>query len=49
MENNLKPADIWMWAFDQRTQKICITDAIKNEVQLLLNNADVKNYQSVPE
>jgi hypothetical protein len=47
MENNLTPADIWMWAFDQNNQKICITDAVKNEVQLLLNNADVKNYQSV--
>ena len=47
MENNLTPADIWMWAFDQNNQKICITDAIKNEVQLSLNNADVKNYQSV--
>jgi len=47
IENNLTPADIWMWAFDQNNQKICITDAIKNEVQLLLNNADVKNYQSV--
>ena len=38
-DNNLKPADIWMWAFDSEGEKICITDYIKDSIeqQLLLN------------
>lgn len=37
VENNLKPADIWMWAFDLDGNKLCITDKIMNliEQQLL--------------
>jgi hypothetical protein len=37
-QNNLKPADIWMWAFDCNGRKICITEHIKQEIQLDLNN-----------
>jgi hypothetical protein len=37
VENNLTPADIWMWAFDLDGNKLCITDKIINliEQQLL--------------
>jgi len=36
--NNLIPADIWMWAFDNNGNKVCITDSIMHliEQQLLL-------------
>jgi len=37
-DHNLIPADIWMWAFDQRNKKICITDFIKDNIQLDLDN-----------
>jgi hypothetical protein len=36
-ENNLTPADIWMWAFDKENNKICITDFIKDKIQEDLN------------
>lgn len=38
IEHNLKPADIWMWAFDVKNNKICITEYIKNKVQYDLDN-----------
>jgi hypothetical protein len=37
LQNNLKPADIWMWAFDNQGHKICITEYIRHKVQLDLN------------
>jgi aspartate/methionine/tyrosine aminotransferase len=37
-ENNLSPADIWMWAFDSNCVKICITDYICNDIQWKLDN-----------
>ncbi len=38
-DNNLIPADIWMWAFNSVGEKICITDYIQDSIeqQLLLN------------
>ena len=36
-ENNLTPAEIWMWAFDSNNKKVCITDHIKDKIQLELN------------
>ena len=36
-ENNLSPADIWMWAFDQSGKKICITSSIQDRIQIELN------------
>jgi hypothetical protein len=38
IENDLRPADIWMWAFDKDNKKICITDFIKDNIQEDLNN-----------
>ena len=35
--NNLTPADIWMWAFDANNKKICITGAIQDKIQEMLN------------
>lgn len=32
-KNNLKPADIWMWAFDSSGNKLCITDEIRVEIE----------------
>ena len=32
-ENSLKPADIWMWAFDSKGEKICITDFIRDSIE----------------
>jgi len=37
VNNNLVPADIWMWAFDEHKNKVCITDAIKDYIQLDLD------------
>ena len=39
-ENNLIPADIWMWAFDSNGDKLCVTHQImeKIEQQLLQNH-----------
>jgi histidinol-phosphate/aromatic aminotransferase/cobyric acid decarboxylase-like protein len=37
IDNNLRPADIWMWAFDGN-EKICITDQIRDLVQHELDN-----------
>jgi hypothetical protein len=38
-DNYLKPADIWMWAFDKNNEKICITDYIIDTIeQQLLQN-----------
>ena len=36
-ENNLSPAEIWMWAFDANGKKICITEYIQDKIQLELN------------
>lgn len=36
--NNLTPADIWMWAFDEHQNKICVTPYIQNLIQEDLNN-----------
>jgi hypothetical protein len=36
-ENNLTPADIWMWAFDSTGKKICITSSIQRMIQEELN------------
>jgi len=33
LENNMIPADIWMWAFDSKKKKVCITDYIKDKIQ----------------
>jgi len=32
-EHNLTPTDIWMWAFDENNNKVCITDFIKDKIQ----------------
>jgi aspartate/methionine/tyrosine aminotransferase len=37
IDNNLTPADIWMWAFDG-DNKICITDQIRDLIQQELDN-----------
>jgi hypothetical protein len=37
IDNNLIPADIWMWAFDG-DNKICITDQIRDLIQQELDN-----------
>jgi aspartate/methionine/tyrosine aminotransferase len=33
LENDLVPADIWMWGFNKNNHKICITDFIKDDIQ----------------
>ena len=38
LNNNLTPADIWMWAFDEFGNKICITDDISHLIQQELDN-----------
>ena len=38
INHNLRPADIWMWAFDNNNNKICITNEIKNKIQYDLDN-----------
>lgn len=40
-DNNLQPADIWMWAFDSNGGKICITDFIQAEIQQDLDNEPI--------
>ena len=37
IDNNLQPADIWMWAFNGN-DKICITDKIRDLIQQELDN-----------
>lgn len=41
LDNNLKPADIWMWAFDNDGNKICITDEISHLIQKELDNEPI--------
>lgn len=36
-KNNLRPADIWMWAFKENGEKICITELIKADIQKALD------------
>jgi histidinol-phosphate/aromatic aminotransferase/cobyric acid decarboxylase-like protein len=40
-DNNLIPADIWMWAFDANGNKVLLTDEIKHLVQQELDNESV--------
>lgn len=40
-DNNLIPADIWMWAFDSNNAKICITDHIRDAIQWKLDNEPI--------
>jgi aspartate/methionine/tyrosine aminotransferase len=38
LANDLRPADIWMWAFDKNNNKICITNHIKDLIQTKLDS-----------
>jgi hypothetical protein len=38
LENDLIPADIWMWGFNKNNHKVCITDFIKDDIQRELDS-----------
>jgi len=42
LENDLIPADIWMWGFNKNKHKVCITDFIRQDIQADLDYNEFK-------